>query len=854
MSKIVSTGVMLFVFFSMAAADLPTVKNSFGNAFVKTEANNLLVSTGSVERVLQWTGKGFVTIGLKNLISGKEWVDVNPNVGADWSYAGLIDNTPAELLSLYTTESTDEGFTSPHIEVVAEIFYPSIETTLKYQLWVYPDAPGIYSRIWLKGKTASHITNVNADQRKGISIELVNGRNQTPYLAQGMAQQWYASIVRDEKCIQYHIKGLDQTKNYKVGLSWWSWDGKKRIQKLRAGSVDGEAEVDLIPATVISNKPSIKTIDLPTNLAIDNTIRIYVDKIEGEDAQLSELWIYEEGKDAKKIKNGIVERVEALHEDAPAAYHLSAYADCGEKLQEQDLIPTGRVDFLPCNVEGKDVRLYGYYNDTQHRNFPNTPIYKEKYLSNIKDDPTNVNWANAISIEDGNEGVIMLKESHKCVNQYGVDTGEFGFENGGVTNTGTGLYPEEVDTAHYKWAWGSWMLVYNGGEDYRELAVKTFDRYRFPVRKERDMYIMTLTWGHSLNARDGRNYAWESSILNEIPLCAEMGIDLLLIDDGWQVSKSATSASPTNNRWRPHEEIYPEGWTNVIREKKYHGIDLGLWGVARAMEPEDMIWNWDQIHMKQLKLDFASFPNHDALDEMMQKARKFMLYTNHKSMISWDLTENAPRYGYYWAREYGNLHFMNRKPTAPANVTYIPWTALRDYWMLSRYNNLNKFQLTSHNPRLVDKEISDAYLHGADYAVATTLMGVPQLFCMPRNYNQEEKNVLKEMFNVYKSERDKIWDSYVFPIGDEPDNMSYTGFQTYQKESREGHFLIFRELNNKKNSHAMKIRFCKEGDVILLRDLFHHTEEKIRLKEDLSITFEMDAPASYRFYEYEVLN
>ena len=72
--------------------------------------------------------------------------------------------------------------------------------------------------------------------------------------------------------------------------------------------------------------------------------------------------------------------------------------------------------------------------------------------------------------------------------------------------------------------------------------------------------------------------------------------------------------------------------------------------------------------MNQLKLDFARLGSYDLLDEQMQKARAFIKYTDRKCSMSWDVTENAARYGYYWAREYGVVHFMNRKPLNPDNV------------------------------------------------------------------------------------------------------------------------------------------------------------------------------------------
>ena len=145
----------------------------------------------------------------------------------------------------------------------------------------------------------------------------------------------------------------------------------------------------------------------------------------------------------------------------------------------------------------------------------------------------NISWANILSIEEGSEGIMLVKESHKCVNQYGVDTGEFLWNENGVLSTGTSLLPEEISSDKFKWFWGSWTVIYDNGDEGRELALKQYDRYRYPLNIERDMYTVMCTWGHSKDGRDGRNYATEREVLKELDYVVETGIDMLLIDDGW---------------------------------------------------------------------------------------------------------------------------------------------------------------------------------------------------------------------------------------------------------------------------------------------------------------------------------
>ena len=832
---------------------LPLLKKNFQDAIVKTNGSELIVSTSKIQRTWKWTGKGLVTTSLKNTKTGKEWATLKPQFSSDWAYYGLIDETEGKLLSLTAQKGNDEGFTSDFLEVIAEVQYPSVETTVKYQIWAYPGAPGIFTRVWFKGKGAQYFKGVSKEDVQAIDIKQLSGKTHKPYL-DITVPQWTLSQTADPNSIEYHITGVNPKREYILGLSWWGSDKERRTQKVRVTSVDGETIAELIGPSAVTIDPATVTAKVPVNkVVMDNSFRVFIDKQGEGDARLSEIWLYEKTDKAGTVKKGVIERISELNKLAPQGYKLTAYYDSGENQDDEKFIATGRVDYVPVAAAGKGRRYIGYYNDTQHRNTPQTPIYHEEFKTTPQADE-NINWANIVSVEDKDEGFILVKESHKCVNQYGTDTGDFLVASTGISNTGTSLYPKEIEPETYKWSWASWAIVYDGNEDYRELAVKQFDRYRFPTNRKRDMYSLVCTWGNSKNGRDGRNYATEKEVLAEMKATDELGIDLLLIDDGWQVSRSSPGYAPEPaNGWKPHPNAYPERWKNVAALKEKLNLELGLWGVAQNTTVDEMVWNWEHLKMKQFKLDFASFNNHDVLDNMMGKAREFMLKTKHQSIISWDLTENAPRYGYFWAREYGNLHFMNRKDEFPANAIYIPWLCLRDYWHLSSYNNLNKYQLTVQNPEITNQKLSDAYKHNLEYCVATTLMGVPEFMAMPRFFSNEAKASVKALLKIYKNQRKNIWESYQFPIGEQPSNASFTGFQSFHPEKKEGYFIFYRELNAPENRKEIDVKFL-EGRKVTLTDL--QTGQKwrdvISAKGMLGIA--IDKPANFRFIKYKVID
>jgi hypothetical protein len=829
---------------------------------VTTESNILIVKNKQIERQWKLTDYGLATVSVQNLSTKKVWQNNQNHTTCDWSYNGLMDGTQkAKLISITANESTDEGFTDMHTEIVLEFEYPESKVFLKYVIWVYPNTQGIRTQSFIKGSVSQiQDTKKNKSTSTEPFIRLKTGTNVVSYSASEVGLLWHASYATHPKSVEYQVLNLDPSKKYKVGISWWDFDGLNRQQQVRLTSVDGESDVKVIEKQLLPNyKVDKKTaqefiVDVPVSVLNDGSFRLYVDNMnQAKDACVSEIWLYEEGEKKVDDLQGEEVRIKQIKTQKPEKYSLVSYFDCGEKNPDEMYVVRGNVDYLPLDASGSKRIYAGYFNDTQHRNSILTPILKEEIRQKeIKNEEQNW-WASILALEQESDGIMMVKESHKCVNQYGVETGSFVVNGDGIFNTGTSIAPEEIVPDTYKWFWGSWIIPYQATGANRELSLKSFDRKRFPVNVKRDMYSLVCTWGHSRNVRDGRNYATESEVLKEMDFVKEINVDLLLIDDGWQISKQAKNPNPDEGQgWKPAPSVYTESWKKITEKAKQLDLKLGLWGVAQQMPTEDMTWNWDRLKMNQLKLDFASFGTHDKLDTMMESVRSFMKTTNHQSSISWDLTENAARYGYYWAREYGNLHFMNRKPFLPLNVLYVPHLALRDYWLLSRYSNLNKYQLTIQHAKASDKQ-SDAYLHSETYCVATGLMGVPEFMAMPRFYQPVDRKLVGNLMKIYKTVQKDIFTGFVFPIGNEPDNKSWTGFQSVnQNLTTTGYLTIFRELNNTETNAKLKLRFLKSGQKIELTNI--QTKKKVIkiVDENDEISFFIQNPADFLFLKWRV--
>ena len=345
------------------------------------------------------------------------------------------------------------------------------------------------------------------------------------------------------------------------------------------------------------------------------------------------------------------------------------------------------------------------------------------------------------------------------------------------------------------------------------------------------------------------NAAGEKNVLKEIESQADLGIDVQQIDDGWQNPPPIVCRD--TKTWRPdkHEKRYPEGWKNVRQFAKEQNIKLGLWAMDR-ISLKDLKWNYNQGGFEYYKLDFIDIKNYSQLELLINKVRSFIEFANHKVRVNWDVTENPPRVGYFFAREFGNIYLENRKPNNEP-VIYKPYLVLRDAWHVSKYLNLNKFQVTVQNIDRINPQKSDAHLYNHPYCVAVGLMGSPIFFQETHYYTKQAREEIKKLLALYKKHREEMYKCFVFPIGEEPDNKNWSGFQFYNPNKKSGYITIFRELNNKENKKNICLKFA-EGKKIRLTNLHTGKIFNAKVSKEGNVTFIIDKPAGFRFYKYEL--
>jgi hypothetical protein len=169
------------------------------------------------------------------------------------------------------------------------------------------------------------------------------------------------------------------------------------------------------------------------------------------------------------------------------------YSDCGATF----LLPSARSEYLLLDFSVPNERLYwGYYNNQGNRIDQNSDMLKEQQVKGwpifLREDN---DWASGVAVKYGNSGILVVKESPKCVNQQTHNTGAFYLNQRGLAVTSWGLTPGELVLDRFRECWANWTILYQDGDDGLQLALKTFDAARYPVFPKRDLFILMNIWG-----------------------------------------------------------------------------------------------------------------------------------------------------------------------------------------------------------------------------------------------------------------------------------------------------------------------------------------------------------------------
>ena len=452
-------------------------------------------------------------------------------------------------------------------------------------------------------------------------------------------------------------------------------------------------------------------------------------------------------------------------------------------------------------------------------------------------------------------GFFFLKEAPGCESQLDYDGVDFIADGGCFSVTGAGYAPRPD-------AWTRLYGCVTGVSGRSELdALSALRSWQKSIRPNENMVMMN-TWGD--RGQDAR--VTERFCLEELEKGSRLGITCFQIDDGWQSGKSPNSVSGGSFKdiwqsgiyWTPDPDKYPCGLGPIVERGKELGIEIGLW-FNPSIQDDFADWERDASVLTGLyraygirifKIDGVQLPTKRAEENLRNLLDRVREETGGDVIFNLDATAGR-RAGYHYFGEYGNI-FLENRYTDWGN--YYPYQTLRNLWMLSRYIPAEKLQIEFLNPwRNTDKyPDSDPFApsrYSFEYLVAITLAAQPLAWLEASNLPEEAFSV-GSLINEYQKVTDDFHSGVILPIGDEPDGVAWTGFQSVNDDSS-GWLLVYRE--NSPSPRGTLRTWLPEGRrVRMVPVLGHGRRTSARVRSDGTIRLKLKDRNSFALYRYQV--
>ncbi|TYA89250.1 alpha-galactosidase [Seonamhaeicola marinus] len=464
------------------------------------------------------------------------------------------------------------------------------------------------------------------------------------------------------------------------------------------------------------------------------------------------------------------------------------------------------------------------------------------------------------------EGLYFLKESPCSMSQINYPGYDFVSKSnkGAVTINSVGLGVTSNDLRLNEWVktYSYVVGVHNNQELGKKIALRSYQLNKRILRPDRDEMIMVNTWGD----RNRDTKLNEKFILDELKEAHKFGFTHYQIDDGWQQGLSMNSGykgerlwdSWSLEDWMPNKERFPNGFENILTLADSLGIKIGLWfhptnenEYARWEQDADIVLNlYEKYGIKNFKIDGVKLPSKTADINLGRFFDKILISTNFDIVFNLDVTADN-RYGYHYNNHLGNIFLENRYTDWKS---YYPYKTLRNIWMLSNYLPPQKIQLEFLNKwrnkeAYGDKDLFAPANYSFDYTFAITLPAQPLAWFEVTGLPDEATTSI-ELFQQYKSVSSKLCNAQIFPIGNEPNGKTHTGFQ-FINSSREGYILVFRELNNVSNFNISSL-LPSNTSVKFHKVLGNGSDFKTTTDYEGKISVNLDKANSFCLYKYAI--
>jgi len=325
------------------------------------------------------------------------------------------------------------------------------------------------------------------------------------------------------------------------------------------------------------------------------------------------------------------------------------------------------------------------------------------------------------------------------------------------------------------------------------------------------LFCMSNTWGD----RSQDMAVCESFMLREIERAKQMGVDIIQIDDGWQLGVTANSLrkkggvwegyyADNSDFWAVNPERFPSGLKTVVDKAHEYGIEFGLWFSPDSSKdfenyPKDVatLMNlYNTYGIRYFKLDGVKIRNKLCEMRFIKLLQELTNLTKGDMRFNLDVTAED-RFGYMYMSQFGTLFVENRYTDF---TNYFPHNTFKNLWNLAHVIPTRRLQMELLNTRRNTKNYESVLFapntYSPDYLFATVMVANPLFWMEMSNLDDDYAETLAKISNVYKKYKQEIFNSRVIPIGDMPNGMAFSGYACENKLEKTYNLILFREATS----------------------------------------------------------
>ncbi|MFW6007030.1 MAG: glycoside hydrolase family 97 catalytic domain-containing protein, partial [Halanaerobiales bacterium] len=266
------------------------------------------------------------------------------------------------------------------------------------------------------------------------------------------------------------------------------------------------------------------------------------------------------------------------------------------------------------------------------------------------------------------EGLMLVKEGPTKTASLNRKRKELQIESKrSIELIGSGIDFSRMDNEEWIPAYGSTTGV--GSPDKLKRLYKSFYNRIYKGDKKQNLFIMSNTWGD----RNQDIAVSEEFIKKEIDTGAEIGIDIVQIDDGWEKGTTSNSALQDNGVWEGYydfdsdfwevdQDKFPDGLKPVVSYAKEKGIEIGLWFSPDSSgdfsnwekDAEVLLDLYKKFNIKYFKLDGIKIRSKKCELNLIKLMEKVNQESNNEVSFNLDITAEV-RFGYLYEKKYGSI-------------------------------------------------------------------------------------------------------------------------------------------------------------------------------------------------------